>query len=152
ALESESFNHIRLQMNRWEVIIASNSLGAKISENDIAVVRLEQIIEPNDKHKPAHVRVILKGWQNQIAIGHKPVNIGVCNAPAILQDFIQPVHLRDTQRGVNFTKPIVVSQSLVCKPFHSFAALIAQGAASGGEVSSSVTIMPPSPVVICLFG
>ncbi len=95
----------------------------------VAVAGLEQIVQPDDEDEPAHVRVVLQGRQDQIAVGHQPFDVELGDAPAGFEDLFEPADLGDAEGGVDFAQAIVVAEPLVREPGHSFAALVAQGAA-----------------------
>ena len=76
-----------------------------------------------------------------------------CHAAPVLENLLEPFDLGDADSRVDFAKSIVVSQPLVRQPVHPIASLVSQRfAKASANLSSSVTIIPPSPVVICLLG
>ena len=70
-----------------------------------------------------------------------------------LQQRVELLHLGDAERRGKVGEPVVEAEALVLEPAHvGGAALVALAAQAGsGLAAPEGTIMPPSPVVICLL-
>ena len=72
---------------------------------------------------------------------------------SLREEGVERADLRDAQGGGHLVHAVVEPQPLVLEPrTHLATTLVAEAPAGRGRARSSVTIMPPSPVVICLLG
>src|SRR5205814_10585276 len=69
GLEAELLAHVRLEMNRREVIVATDAGAAQLVHDMIAIAGAEQVVQANDENEPAHVIAVGERRQDQVAVG-----------------------------------------------------------------------------------
>ncbi len=133
GFEAELSGDVGLEMDGREVVAAADEFGAELSDDGIASVGVEEVAEANDEDEPAHEGIFGDGGEDEITAGHEAVDVEMGDAAAVFEEFVESVHLSDADGGIDFAEAVVVAESFVREPGHSFAALVSECTAGGGE-------------------